>query len=193
MLRQGSEHDGARVRVEALAIRPARPVGGGSGSLAHGSQGTASGTRRKPRDTGTTGVGPRSEAPTFAKDVRQLGRSCRNANSVVRLGLTRSGHRRLFDDLIAAGWQPGREFDPERLRRFEIQGQTYSRNLLNRHVGRSISPLRTRPVWSANLVAPIGLAGRPEKREYSRPFGSHLENPGSKPGASRKRARWWLI
>jgi hypothetical protein len=58
--------------------------------------------------------------------------------------MTRSRHRRsscfalrdfLFDHLVGAHQQPGRKFDPERLRRFEVEGQLDSCSLLDRQIG----------------------------------------------------------
>jgi len=38
----------------------------------------------------------------------------------------------LFDHLVGAYQQPGRKFDPERLRRFEVEGQLDFCDLLDR-------------------------------------------------------------
>jgi hypothetical protein len=38
----------------------------------------------------------------------------------------------LFDHLVGAYQQPGRKFNPERLRGFEVEGQLYSCGLLDR-------------------------------------------------------------
>src|SRR5271169_2742071 len=41
----------------------------------------------------------------------------------------------LFDHLVGAHQQPGRKFDPERLRRFEVEGKLNSYGLLDRQIG----------------------------------------------------------
>src|SRR5271169_2601014 len=41
----------------------------------------------------------------------------------------------LFDHFVGAYQQPGRKFDPERLRRFEVEGQLDFYGLLDRQIG----------------------------------------------------------
>src|SRR5271170_7959809 len=63
----------------------------------------------------------------------------------------------LLDHLVGACQQRGRKFDPERLRRFEVEGQHDSCSLLDRQIGRFLALENTSGI-DASLVEHIAEA-----------------------------------
>jgi hypothetical protein len=60
----------------------------------------------------------------------------------------------LFDHLVGAYQQPGRKFDPERLRRFQVEGQLNFYGLLYRQIGWFLA-FENAPGIDANLAVGI--------------------------------------
>jgi len=60
----------------------------------------------------------------------------------------------LLDHLVGAHQQPGRKFDPERLRRFAVENQLDFCGLLDRQIGRFLA-FENAPGIDASLVVPI--------------------------------------
>jgi hypothetical protein len=52
----------------------------------------------------------------------------------------------LFNHLVGAHQQPGRKFDPERLGRFEVEGQLDFYGLLDRQIGWFLDATGSAPV-----------------------------------------------
>ena len=59
----------------------------------------------------------------------------------------------LFDHLVGAYQQPGRKFDPERLRRFEVEGQLDSYRLLDRQIGWFLALENAPGITSVRLIS----------------------------------------